>query len=328
MTIRPKALLASAGILLLSVSSCSKDDLQLEGRKKSTTAPTTTTSGTGTTTTSGTGTTTPSTTDTSATSGTGSGTGTVSPVTVVPAPSPLFGLNVNWTGRTDGAYGLTQATTDFRTIAFWNGANTTINGGMLRVNLQPNVVGPSGGNVSRVDVPDAPAYQLKFDMKFDAAFDFSSGGKVGFGFLIGSGYTGGTPGWDGNGGSARVMWYKGWDGRLYLKPYIYYKDQPGTYGHDFARSFPSAGSIQKDTWYNVTIYVKSNTGSNTDGHIRMVINGVTLIDQSIRWTTNDLNRLVRHVCFETFRGGAETYWQSTTQGPIYFNNVQISQMGS
>ena len=66
----------------------------------------------------------------------------------------------------------------------------------------------------------------------------------------------------------------------------------------------------------------SYRGSNTDGRIQMVVNGVTLIDQSIRWTTNDLQRLINNVCFENFRGGAETYWQSATDGHIYFNNVK------
>jgi hypothetical protein len=192
----------------------------------------------------------------------------------------------------------------------------------MKTTLLKYQIGPSGGNVSRVDVLDAQEYQLSFDMKFAADFDWSAGGKVGFGFLIGEGNTGGDPAWDGNGGSARIMWKKRSDGTAALVPYLYYKDQPGTYGNEFGKSYPATGSsLQKDTWYNVKIYVKSNTGWNTDGQIRIVINGTTLMDQAIRWTTNDLQRLVKNVCFETFRGGAESYWQSATDGSIYFNNV-------
>jgi hypothetical protein len=199
-----------------------------------------------------------------------------------------------------------------------------ISGGKLRTTLTKNVVGPDGGLVSWIDAPDRSQYQLQFDMMFDSQFDFSAGGKVGYGFLIGEGNTGGDPGWDGNGGSARIMWYKNWDGRVFLRPYIYYKDQPGQYGDDFGKTYPASGSLQKGTWYNVKMFFKANTGSNTDGRIQIVINGTTLLDQAIRWTTNDLQRLVNRVTFETFRGGADATWTSATDGNIYFDNVSWS----
>ncbi len=165
-------------------------------------------------------------------------------------------------------------------------------------------------------------------MMFANNFDFSWGGKVGFGFLIGAGNTGGVPATDGNGGSFRIMWYKNNStSPVFLKPYVYYKDQPGTYGNDFGLKYPNNGtSISKGTWYTVKMYMKSNTGSNTDGRIKLVINGTTLMDQAIRWTTNDLQRMVKHICFETFRGGAETYWQSTSNGDIYFDNVSYTRL--
>ncbi|RYZ20699.1 MAG: hypothetical protein EOO16_15785 [Chitinophagaceae bacterium] len=292
-----------------SLISCSKDETILEGRKDKTTvtAPTTTSTGT-----------------------TGGTTLTPTAPTAPTAPAPttttasLFSLNIGWAGRTDGTYGYTQALADFKSIPFW-GSNTVISGGAMKTTLLKNAIGPSAGNVSRIDVLDAQEYQLNFDLKFDAAFDWSAGGKVGFGFLLGEGNTGGDPAWDGNGGSARIMWKKRSDGTAALVPYIYYKDQPGTYGDEFAKGYPAAGSsLQKGVWYNVKMYVKSNTGSNTDGRVQILVNGTTLIDQAIRWTTNDVQRLVKHVCFETFRGGAETYWQSATDGSIYFNNVAVT----
>ncbi|GAA4338095.1 polysaccharide lyase [Flaviaesturariibacter amylovorans] len=234
-----------------------------------------------------------------------------------------FNLSVTYAGRANSAYGLSQASPDYKNVSYWMGTNTSVEGGTLRTKLTKNVVGISGGTLSKMDVPDAREYQLTYSIKFDNDFDFSYGGKVGFGFLIGNGYTGGTPGWDGNGGSARLMWYKQ-NGRVFLKPYIYHKDQPGTYGNDFGKSFPATGSLQKGVWYTVKMYVKANNGSNTDGRFRLTINGVIVMDQAIRWTTNDANRLVKHVVFETFRGGAESYWQSATDGNIYFNNVKYT----
>ncbi len=246
------------------------------------------------------------------------------PVATPSAPS--YSVNVNW-NRPDGAYGLTQAITDFTNVPFWGDqSRSNITGSKFRTTLLKNSIGGAGGVISRIDVPDGSEYQMQFDMMFDSQFDFSAGGKVGFGFLIGKGYTGGTPGTDGNGGSARLMWYKGWDGRVYLKPYVYYKDQPGTYGNDFAKTYPTTGSIAKNQWYTVKMYVKCNTGANTNGRIRMEINGTVVMDQAIRWTTNDLERMVKNICFETFRGGAETYWQSATDGQIFFDNLSYTKI--
>ncbi|HEX6914504.1 MAG TPA: hypothetical protein VF145_04655 [Chitinophagaceae bacterium] len=233
-------------------------------------------------------------------------------------------LNVNFNNRPDGAYSLTQATEDFKNVLGWEPTRMSISTGRMKTTLLANTVGPAGGLVSWIDVPDASSYELNYDMMFDNQFDFSAGGKVGFGFLLGEGYTGGVPGTNGNGGSARIMWYKSWNGRVYLKPYLYYMDQTWQYGDDFGKTFPATGNIQKGTWYNVKMYVKSNNGSNTDGRFRLVINGTTVMDQPIRWTTNDLKRLINRVCFETFRGGADATWQSTTNGSIYFDNVTLT----
>jgi hypothetical protein len=305
--------LAGAALFLMSTGlmvSCEKDV-----RKRDRTETTTTT------------TTTPTTTSTS---GTTSGTTTTGTTGTTTSTTPLYTKTVNWNNYADGVYGYTQAVQDFQTVPFWGGDNirSQVSGGRLRTTLTKDALGGTGGVISRVDVLDASEYSLSFDMMFDPNFDFSWGGKVGFGFLIGNGYTGGTPGWDGEGASFRLMWYKNTStSPVILKPYVYYKDQPGTYGNDFGKVYPSGGaSIQKGQWYNVKMYMKANTGSNTDGRVQMVINGTTVIDQAIRWTTNDLKRTVNNICFETFRGGAETYWQSSTDGNIYFDNVSWSAL--
>lgn len=302
-----KKLSIAASFLMMNVFlvSCSKDGLDKKPVRTTTSTTTTTT------------TTTTSPTPTPTTSGTTSGTSTTSGTQV---------FNVGYNNWLDGAYTLTQATTDFKSVLGWADTRMSISGGRMKTTLLANTVGPNGGLVSWIDVADHSAYQLSFDMMFDSNFDFSAGGKVGFGFLLGEGYTGGVPGTDGNGGSARIMWYKNWDGTVVLKPYLYYKDQPGQYGNDFAKKYPATGSVSKGVWHNVKMYVKSNTGSNTDGRIQIVINGTTVMDQAIRWTTNDLKRLVNRVCFETFRGGADATWQSTTNGYIYFDNVNLTGM--
>jgi hypothetical protein len=250
------------------------------------------------------------------------GGGDITPLPPAPGPTTTT-LSVNWNNLPNGTYGYTQAITDFGKVNYWNAYNTQIYNGMLRATLQANTVGPTGGAMSLDSVSHGSEYQLQYDIMFDNNFDFSWGGKVGFGLFIGEGNTGGDPAWDGNGGSLRLMWYKNTStSPVILKPYVYYKDQPGQYGDDFGKAFPSNGtSLQKGVWYTVKMYVKSNTGSNTDGRVQVVINGVTLLDQAIRWTTNDLKRLVDSVSFENFRGGSETYWASGTNGDIYYDNV-------
>jgi len=256
------------------------------------------------------------------------GGGDITPVPPAPAPT-TSGTTISFDNWTSGLpYGYTNALADFGTVSYWNAYNTQVTNGMLKATMQSNVVGPTGGAMSLASVSNGSEYSLSYDMKFDNNFDFSWGGKIGFGLFLGEGNTGGDPAWDGNGGSLRLMWYKNTStSPVILKPYVYYKDQPGQYGDDFGKAFPSNGtSISKGVWYNVKMYVKSNTGSNTDGRVQVIINGVTLLDQSIRWTTNDLQRLVKNVCFENFRGGSETYWASGTNGDVYFDNVNFTKI--
>jgi hypothetical protein len=146
------------------------------------------------------------------------------------------------------------------------------------------------------------------------------GGKCGYGILIGDQNTGGDPGWDGNGGSARFMWYcpngsnsaKG--SGAYLQPYVYYKDQPGQYGNDFGKKY----YIQEGVTYNCQISVKLNTGSNTDGYVKYYVNGTEILNEKIRWVTNDAKRNVNAVSLHTFRGGSQEYWKAPVTSSIYY----------
>jgi hypothetical protein len=236
-------------------------------------------------------------------------------------------LSVNWDNYTHGVtYTRANAEADFGNISAWVDSRAMISNGNLRITLLKNALSGAGGVIGNIDVSDGSAYEMDYDIRFHSQFDWSRGGKVGFGFSVGDGNTGGDPGWDGNGGSLRLMWYQTDAGRVFFQPYIYYKDQPGEYGDTFGKSYPSSGSITKGTTYHVHMYIKSNTGSNTDGHAQIVINGTVVLDRDIRWTTNDSKRLIRNVTFHTFRGGSQTYWQSTTDGYIYYDNLVVHKI--
>ncbi|SEW51766.1 polysaccharide lyase [Chitinophaga arvensicola] len=235
--------------------------------------------------------------------------------------------SVNWDNYANGTtYTATNAANDFGNVTGWNNARGYISNGNLRIQLDPNALSAAGGVVANIDVADGAAYEMDYDIRFHSQFDWSRGGKVGFGFSIGDGNAGGDPAWDGNGGTLRLMWYRNDANRVYFQPYLYYRDQPGQYGDDFGLSYPATGSIQKGTTYHVHLYIKSNTGSNTNGHVQIVINGTILLDRDIRWTTNDSKRLIKGVTFHTFRGGSQSYWESSTVGYIYYDNLSIHKI--
>jgi len=236
--------------------------------------------------------------------------------------------SVNWNNHADGVYPSSAAASDFGNISGWNDTRTWISAGTCRIKLLKNALSGDGGVITNIDISDGSAYEMDYDVRFHSQFDFSRGGKIGFGFLVGEGNTGGDPGWDGNGGSLRLMWYQTDAGRVFFQPYIYHKDQPTEFGNTFSKSFPSSGSLNKGQWYHVHLYIKSNTGSNTNGHVQIVIDGMVVLDTDIRWTTNDSKRLINRMSFHTFRGGSQTYWQSTTDGYIYYDNLSVHKISN
>ncbi len=241
-------------------------------------------------------------------------------------------FSLSWDGNSAGTYTSSQAGTDFGNVSGWNESRANITGGKtgngVQVVLLANALSGAGGLISNTDISDGSAYELDFDVKFHSQFQFSRGGKIGFGFLVGEGNTGGDPGWDGNGGSLRMMWYSpdSDPNRVFFQPYVYHKDQPTQFGNTFTARYPSTGALQKGVWYNVHMYIKSNTGSNTDGRAQILINGVPILDTNIRWTTNDSQRLIRNLSFHTFRGGSQSYWEASSQGYIYYDNFSINKI--
>ncbi len=241
----------------------------------------------------------------------------------------LNSWSVNWDNYAHSStYTANNGAADFGNVTGWVDSRGMISNGNLRITLLKNALSGAGGVVANVDISDGTAYEVDYDIRFHSQFDWSRGGKLGFGFSIGDGNTGGDPGWDGNGGSARLMWYRTDAGRVFFQPYVYFKDQSGQYGETFGKSYPSTGSLNKGQTYHVHLYVKSNTGSSTNGHVQYVIDGVVVLDQDIRWTTNDAKRLIKGLTFHTFRGGSQTYWQSSTDGYIYYDNLKVHRIST
>ena len=233
---------------------------------------------------------------------------------------------VNWDNRSDGTYTSSEASSDFGNVSGWNDSRAYNSGGTCRIKLLKDALGSASGMISSIDLPDGSDYELQFSTKFHSSFEWSRGGKIGFGFRLGEGNTGCDRADDGNGGSARIMWYN--NGTPIFKPYIYYKDMPGTCGYDFGKRYPSTSGLARNTWYTIKIRCKSNTGTSTNGNITITINGTTVLNTSIRWTTNDAQRLIKNMPFHTFRGGSEAHWEATTDGYIYYDNLTWRRIAS
>jgi hypothetical protein len=234
---------------------------------------------------------------------------------------------INWDSHAHDAYTLEEAVSDFGNIRYgWQEEKLFNSSGTCRIKLLKNLLSADCGVVSKIAVVPGSEYELQFDVKFHSAFDWSRGGKVGFGFSIGDSFSGCNPAWSGDGGTFRVIWSKDNSGDVHFQPYVYYKDQPDSCGNKFGKKYPATGSLVRGHWYTVKLYVKSNTGAQTNGRIKLTIDDTTVLNQSIRWTTNDNKRLINSIYLSTFRGGSEPNWQSNTDGYIYFDNLSWSKL--
>jgi hypothetical protein len=242
--------------------------------------------------------------------------------------------------RTDGTYTIDQVQADFgNTVGNWDTRNNTIINNEIRVRIPKNTVASTPkenaldgvGSICTFDIPKGSEYEMSYKIKFDANFKWIRGGKCGLGFRIGKGYTGCVSVDGGDGGSARVTWgnpnkkdNSGTD-NPYFSPYMYHFDKTQDCGDSFGLK---SIKLEKNKWYTVYMRVKSNTPNNKDGQVEIKIDGVTLINKNdVRWTTVTTDdRLIKRISWETFRGGKEDYWQSSTDDYIYYDDISWKKL--
>jgi hypothetical protein len=239
---------------------------------------------------------------------------------------------VNFT-QSNGQFSSSDASSAFGNISGWDAGATYISSNTLRIALAANVVGTSGGMESRIDVSDGTEYSLEYKVKFHSAFDFSRGGKVGWGFQVGDGVTGcrSDDARAGNGGSLRAMWYspESSDSRVYFQPYTYYQGMTGACGDSFGTKYPNSGTLSRGVWYTIQLYMKSNTGTSSNGIAEMKVNGTTVVRKTnVKWASSDAQRKVKGLYYSVFRGGSQSYWGSSSTGYIYFDDLQWNKISS
>jgi hypothetical protein len=215
------------------------------------------------------------------------------------------------------------------TINGWDINRASISGNALKITLPPEA-GSDNGMECRIDVTDNAKYELSFDIKFQLGFDFSKGGKLGFGFAIGDGVSGGRnteATIDNLGGSFRVMWRTD-KGVPYLHPYVYYKDMLVQFGTDFESS--RYNNIVADQYYRIRLTINVNTSPtlpNGYGKMEVSANGgatyATVWEKKdIRWSGGGVADLkVKTLYFSTFRGGKDSSWDGSSAQSIYFDNL-------
>lgn len=242
--------------------------------------------------------------------------------------------------KTNGIYTQNMVQADFGNLAGrWDERNNMILNNEIRVRIPKNTVAstpkenaPDGvGSLCNFDIPKGTEYEMSYRIKFDANFQWVRGGKCGLGFRIGKGYTGCVSVEGGDGGSARIMWgnpnkkdNSGTD-NPYFTPYLYHFDKTNNCGDSFGLK---SIKIEKNKWYTIYTRVKSNTANNKDGQIEIKIDGVTLINKNdVRWTTTTTDdRLIKRISWETFRGGSDEPWQSTTDDYIYYDDIKWKKL--
>lgn len=235
--------------------------------------------------------------------------------------------------HSNGGYNSSQAASDFGNVSGWDAGATYISSQNLRITLAANVVGTSGGMESQIDVSDGTEYWMEFKIRFHSQFDWSRGGKCGWGFLVGDGVTGcrSDDARAGDGGSMRAMWYSpdSNPNRVFFQPYLYHQGMTGNCGDSFNAKYPSSGAISKGTWYTIGFYYKANTGSNYNGTAEMKVNGTTVLRRdNIKWASSDSKRKVKRFYYSVFRGGSQSYWASGSTGYIYFDDLKWVKMSS
>jgi hypothetical protein len=209
-------------------------------------------------------------------------------------------------------YGSSQCTSDFGSCDYYI---RPFNSYTVSQNLQiklPAGKHNDGGIQARATLNSKQAYTLEYQVKFQPGFQWVKGGKLP-GLAGGSAPTGGNTGWDGNGFSARFMWRT----NGLLVAYLYYRDQASQYGDDISTGV----YLPVNQWVTIKLYVKMNTGSNTNGVLQVWVNGSQKINRSIRWMTNG-NRIDK-MYLDTFFGGSDASWAPSSDCYIRYDNFKL-----
>ncbi|KAI8359831.1 hypothetical protein BD560DRAFT_405388 [Blakeslea trispora] len=218
----------------------------------------------------------------------------------------------------------------------------TNNATALRVKYSAGSYAPVGsrtstGTVGGVEFFSVPEHGkmyntalLSYDLAFDSNFDWVKGGKLPgiFGGSPSEGCSGGEKATGSNCFSIRLMWRAKGAGEAYAyipTPDSLCNSKQVICNNDYGTSF-SRGVIQFSTkkWTRLEIYVKLNSGSNSNGILQVWQDGSLMINQQhIQFRSNDAIA-ISSIMFSTFFGGGSSDYATSVDTYTYFKNIQFS----
>lgn len=144
--------------------------------------------------------------------------------------------------------------------------------------------------------------ELRYQVRFDEAFEFVKGGKLP-GLCGGpKTITGGDPVNGRDGFSARLMWRK--DGRA--QAYVYHMHQPGKYGDEF--DFPADFRFVPGKAVMLRLAVTMNAPGQRDGTLRVWADEKLMVEKTNLQWRQGTDYGVDSILFNTFHGGGDASW--------------------
>ncbi|MGF1537093.1 MAG: polysaccharide lyase [Elainellaceae cyanobacterium] len=222
--------------------------------------------------------------------------------------------------RSKGAWG-------FENLTFVSEAAADGEAPILRVKYPAGSVTPSVSRREGVPIGGAQFYaetdsgarrlRLSYRVRFSDNFDFVKGGKLP-GLFGGEGASGGNIPNGTNGFSTRLMWRREGQGEVYA-----YLPTSEDFGTSIGRG---RWRFQPGEWTTVEQEVTLNQPGESDGHIRLWVDGELVIDEPrLLFRTVDSLQL-DGLFFSTFFGGGDASWATPQDVYVDFADFEMSRV--
>lgn len=224
---------------------------------------------------------------------------------------------------------------DFTNLAMWKTTPTPlvtptskISGEELIVAGKAGVRGRDGGLNTNYHhaFPEQDEVTLEYEVQFPEGIDFNIGGKL-FGIYAGSGSCAGGELTD-DCASVRIMWRRQGEGIGYA--YIHDKDictrdnvdcspPPRTFGTALHGDF----WFKPGQWHKLQVHVKMNSGSSSDGFIKINLDGKDVVNLDKVHVRNADTVKFHSIMLHNYWGGSTIDWAPPHDTPIKFKNVNV-----
>jgi hypothetical protein len=206
-------------------------------------------------------------------------------------------------------------------------------GKAVRTVLKANTIHsiPAGDNGDNLFIKLPADYDtacMSYDIKFDANFDWSLGGKLPGLEGVASGVAPATPtggnhtdlGWSGRGMWVGPKAYR-WAGTTNMAvSYMYHPGQTGTYGDDVRWN----KSYVAGTWHTVKQCHTMNTIGKADGVLQAWFDGTQVLDDHAYTYRTNSTVHINYIAFALFRGGNTIDWAGKIDNTVDITNIKVS----